>query len=116
MRQDIINDYQVLSSRNITEEEYNTIISLLDKYKMNKDNFIKNSKSLVLKETTYPKQIYNGYYPKDNIVVYNKNLKRDRKKLVLWHETGHNVAHRDHNINSITKNISISISLQSVFL
>ena len=43
-----------------------------------------------------------------NIVVYNKNLKRDRKKLVLWHETGHNVAHRDHNINSITKNISIS--------
>ena len=72
MRQDILNDYQVLSSRDITEEEYNTIISLLDKYKMNKDNFIKNSKSLVLKETTYPKQIYNGYYPKDNIVVYNK--------------------------------------------
>lgn len=42
-----------------------------------------------------------------NMVVYNKNLKRPRKKLVLWHETGHNVVHGDYNINSITKNISI---------
>ena len=42
-----------------------------------------------------------------NMVVYNKNLKRDRKKLVLWHETGHNVAHRDINISSVTKNISL---------
>ena len=42
-----------------------------------------------------------------NMVVYNKNLKRDRKKLVLWHETGHNIARRDINISSVTKNISL---------
>jgi len=42
-----------------------------------------------------------------NMVVYNKNLKRSRKKLVLWHETGHSIIHGDYNINSITKNISI---------
>lgn len=88
MRQDIINDYQVLNSRNITEEEYNTIISLLDKYKMDKDNFIKNSKSLVLKETTYPKQIYNGYYPKDNIVVYNEKSNIIRELLHVASSNG----------------------------
>ena len=42
-----------------------------------------------------------------NMVDYNKNLKRDRKQLVLWHETGHNVAHREINISSVTKNISL---------
>ena len=42
-----------------------------------------------------------------NMVIYNKNLKRFRKKLVLWHETGHNIIHGDYNINSITKNISV---------
>lgn len=42
-----------------------------------------------------------------DIVFYNNNLKIPIKKLVLWHETGHNIIHGDSNIRSITKNISV---------
>ena len=68
-----MNNYkdQVIESRNITEEEKKFIINLLDKYKMDKTNFINNAKTLKINKVKEPKLIVNGYDPLDNIIYYN---------------------------------------------
>ena len=70
-------DSKVIESRKITEEEYNLIINLLDKYKMNKKNFIRNANTLLLNKIDYQGKIYNGYNPMENIINYN-----DRSNLI----------------------------------
>ena len=70
-----MNDYKskVLDTRNIMEEEYNLIINLLDKYKMDKTIFIKNAETLKLKKVQVAYPIINGYDSKENAIYYNDN-------------------------------------------
>ena len=74
-----MNNYKdkVLKSRKITKEEYSFIISLLDKYKMDKTNFINNAKKLKINKVDEKKLIVNGYDPIANIIYYN-----DRSNLI----------------------------------
>lgn len=67
-----MNNYKdkVVSSREITKKEYNLIINLLDKYKMDKSNFIKNCKTLKINKVTENRLIVNGYDPIANIIYY----------------------------------------------
>ena len=67
-----MNNYKdrVLESRKITKEETTFIINLLDKYKMDKTDFINNAKNLKLNKVNETKLIVNGYDPEANIIYY----------------------------------------------
>ena len=64
-------DYKVIESRKITDDEYNVVINLLDKYKLDKSNFVNNCKNLVLNKIDDERYLYNGYIPEDNVILYN---------------------------------------------
>lgn len=70
---------KVIESRSITKEEYDLIIGLIDKYKLDGKNFINNSKTLVLNKIDFDGIIYNGYDASNNIINYNEksNLVRE---------------------------------------
>lgn len=67
-------------TRTITKEEYNLIVSFLDKNKFSKELFINNSKTLVLKEVDGEET---GYNKEENTISYNaqSSIVRDLLKV-----------------------------------
>ncbi|MBR7042097.1 MAG: hypothetical protein IKI04_01205 [Bacilli bacterium] len=76
-----MDDSKILESRKITKEEYNLIIALISKYKLNSNNFINNSKTLLINKIDYNGMIYNGYNPEKNIINYNESSNLIRELL-----------------------------------
>ena len=74
-----MNDAKIIESRKITKKEIDEIISLINKYKLNANNFITNSNDLVINKIDYNEFIPNGYDAKNNIIFYNNqtNLTRE---------------------------------------
>ena len=81
-------NYKVLSSRKITEAEYNLILKMLNKYQMSTDNFIKNSKTLLLNKIENTIDIYNGYDPINNVILYNDSTNIIRELLHVASSSG----------------------------
>ena len=58
-----MDDTKIIESRKITKEEYDAITGLINKYKLNPNNFINNCKTLVLNRIEFNGNIFNGYNP-----------------------------------------------------
>ena len=76
-----MDDSKVIESRKITKEEYELIINLLSKYKMDSNNFVANSRSLTINKIEYNGYIYNGYNPVKNTISYNERSNIIRELL-----------------------------------
>ena len=66
-----MDDTKIIESRKITKEEYDAITGLINKYKLNPNNFINNCKTLVLNRIEFNGNIFNGYNPEKNTISYN---------------------------------------------
>ena len=64
-------EFKILESRKISNEEHKLITNLLDKYKMDKTNFVNNAKTLVFNKIDIKGKILNGYDSSKNIINYN---------------------------------------------
>ena len=65
------NEYKILETRKITQDEYDLIMGILNKYKMSSELFINNCKSLVMNKIDSDEFIINGYDSPNNTLYYN---------------------------------------------